>query len=48
MSTPELLALYEVSSDADRSVLSAELFIRLAYASGTGRNPNSFSNKYDR
>lgn len=48
MTTPELLTLYEVSSDADKSVLSAELFIRLAYASDTGRDANSFSNKYDR
>lgn len=49
MSTPELLALYEVSSDADRSVLSAELFIRLSFASlHPKRDANSFSNKYDR
>jgi hypothetical protein len=48
MTTPELLALYEVSSDADRSVLSAELFIRLSYASTHRGDVNLFSPKNDR
>lgn len=49
MTTPELLALYDVSSDADRSALSAELFIRLSYASRHAEQiVNDFLPQYDR
>ena len=48
MTTPELLALYEVSNDADKSALSAELVIRLSFASMHRGDVNLFSPKYDR
>jgi hypothetical protein len=49
MTTPELLALYEVSSVEEQSVLAVELFTRLNHASlHPGRDVNAFSPKYDR
>ena len=49
MTTPELLALYEVSSVEEQSALAVELFTRLNHASlNPNRDVNAFNPPYDR